>query len=79
MVLLSKCSDHALCPIREVDEQEQYDQGIILDPWHATGEAIVFQPNTRIGCLVLFGDVGGCVHPGGKYCLLDHAPEGMWS
>lgn len=61
----------------EVDGHELDDQGVIFDSRHTSGEMVVFQPNTRIGRPVIFGEVGGCMHPGRKMCLVYHATEGV--
>lgn len=63
------------CPLYEVNGQELDDQGIVLGSFHMAGEAVVFQPNTRVGHPVVFGDVHGCTHPGGELCLSDHVSK----
>jgi hypothetical protein len=59
-----------------MDGQELDDQGIILDSHHVVGKTIVFQPNTKIGGLVVFANVGGCAHLRWNVCLLNRTTEG---
>lgn len=45
------------CSLREVYVEELDDHAIILDPRHATHEAVVFQPYTEVSGSVVLRDV----------------------
>lgn len=67
------------CPLSEVEGEELDDQVIILDPHHAAGKVIVFQPDTKIGGSVVLCDVCWRPHFHWKLCLPDCTPEGTWN
>jgi hypothetical protein len=67
------------CPFHKMDMKELDDQVVVLDSHHAAHKSVVFKPHVGIRGAIVLGDVGWCAYLWERLCLLDIAPEGVWS